>query len=88
MKKKIILLGGAFVVAIAVAIAVYANSSVRTAQVMLSSVEALSQNESSGSDLKNQVVGCGSYSFHDWAAGCCQGYSGCSFTNCPDAICN
>ena len=26
----------------------------------------------------SKVVGCGSYNMHDWRAGCCEGYGGCT----------
>lgn len=88
MKQKLIILCGTLLMAVVTVFAVKSNSSSHIAQVMLDNVEALSQREGGGSSLKNQVVGCGSYSFHDWKAGCCPGYSGCSFSNCSNAICN
>lgn len=88
MKKKLILLCGTLVVAVAVALAIQSNSSVRIAQVMLDSVEALSQNESGSTSHKSMAVMCHNDWWHSWGEGCCPGYTSCNQPGCEGMRCN
>ncbi len=83
MKLKSFLLAVLIAMTATATVTTYVYSQRSDHEILYGEIEALSSYEDAA-NRKRQVVGCGSYSMHDWEPGCCPDGTGCDLPDpCP-----